>query len=143
MKTKKTVIKAEPGKQELFITREFDAPRELVFRAHTDPKLFVRWLGPREYTMKLERLDAKTGALIATSLEIRTGTSLPFAESATRLCRQRGSSRRLNSRVFRKRGTSRSRRRDLSRSPAAGLDCVLFDWRIELSVAIFFEPRET
>jgi len=61
MKTKKTVIKAEPGKQEVFITREFDAPRELVFRAHTDPKLFVRWLGPREYTMKLERLDAKTG----------------------------------------------------------------------------------
>jgi uncharacterized protein YndB with AHSA1/START domain len=52
MKTKKTVIKAEPGKQEIFITGEFDAPRELVFRAHTDPELFVRWLGPQELTMK-------------------------------------------------------------------------------------------
>jgi uncharacterized protein YndB with AHSA1/START domain len=61
MKTKKTVIEAEPGKQEIFITREFDAPRELVFRAHTDPELLVRWLGPREHTMKLERFDAKTG----------------------------------------------------------------------------------
>lgn len=61
MKTKKTVIKAEPGKQEIVITREFDAPCELVFRAHTDPELFVRWLGPRELTMKLERFDAITG----------------------------------------------------------------------------------
>jgi len=32
----KTTVTAEPGKQELFITREFDAPRELVFKAYTD-----------------------------------------------------------------------------------------------------------
>lgn len=38
----KTVITAEPGKQELFITREFDAPRELVFKALTDPKLYTQ-----------------------------------------------------------------------------------------------------
>ena len=30
-----TRITADPGKQEIFIIREFDAPRELVFRAHT------------------------------------------------------------------------------------------------------------
>ncbi len=35
----KTEIKAEPGKQELFIIREFDAPRELVFRAYTEAEL--------------------------------------------------------------------------------------------------------
>ncbi len=38
----KTTITAEPGKQELFITREFDAPPDLVFKAHTDPNLFVQ-----------------------------------------------------------------------------------------------------
>ena len=37
----KTKVRAEPSKQELFITREFDAPRELVFKAHTDPKLYT------------------------------------------------------------------------------------------------------
>lgn len=33
----KTIIAAEPGKHELVITQEFDAPRELVFKAYTDP----------------------------------------------------------------------------------------------------------
>ncbi|HEX2697077.1 MAG TPA: SRPBCC family protein [Anaerolineales bacterium] len=57
----KTTIMAEPGKQELFITREFDAPRDLVFKAHTDPKLYIQWLGPRGYEMKLETFEPKSG----------------------------------------------------------------------------------
>lgn len=60
-KKNKTVITAEPGKQELFITREFDAPLELVFKAHTDPELFVQWLGPRGLTMTLETFEPVTG----------------------------------------------------------------------------------
>ena len=47
--------------QELFIVREFDAPRELVFKAHTDPDLYVQWLGPRELTMALERFEPRAG----------------------------------------------------------------------------------
>jgi uncharacterized protein YndB with AHSA1/START domain len=62
MSTKnKTTVTAEPGKQELFITREFDAPRELVFKAHTDPKLFVQWLGPHGYEMILETFEPVSG----------------------------------------------------------------------------------
>jgi uncharacterized protein YndB with AHSA1/START domain len=62
MSTKnKTTIKAEPGKQELFITREFDAPCELVYRAHTDPDLYVQWLGPRDYEMVLETFEPYSG----------------------------------------------------------------------------------
>ena len=38
----KTAITAEPGIPMVIITREFDAPRDLVFRAHTDPD---RWCG--------------------------------------------------------------------------------------------------
>jgi uncharacterized protein YndB with AHSA1/START domain len=57
----KTTITAEPGKQELFITREFDAPRELVYRAHTDPDLYARWLGPRGYEMTLETFEPVSG----------------------------------------------------------------------------------
>jgi uncharacterized protein YndB with AHSA1/START domain len=55
------VITAESGKQELFITREFDAPRELVFKAHTDPKIYVRWLGPRGLSMRLETFEPISG----------------------------------------------------------------------------------
>lgn len=60
-KKNKTVITAEPGKQELFITREFDAPRELVFKAHTDPDIYVRWLGPRDLTTSLETFEPVSG----------------------------------------------------------------------------------
>src|SRR5258708_12700784 len=57
----KTTITAEPGKQEMLITREFDAPRELVFQAFTDPELYVRWLGPRRLTMTLETFEPRSG----------------------------------------------------------------------------------
>lgn len=60
-KKNQTIITAEPGKQELFITREFDAPRELVFKAHTDPKLYAQWLGPHGYEMTLETFEPQSG----------------------------------------------------------------------------------
>jgi uncharacterized protein YndB with AHSA1/START domain len=55
----KTKITAEPGKQELFIERELDAPRELVFKAYTDPELYKQWMGPKGYDMDLEKFDYK------------------------------------------------------------------------------------
>jgi len=58
---KKTTITAEPGKQDLFIYREFDAPRELVFKAFTDPKLLVQWLNPCNLTMKIEKMESVEG----------------------------------------------------------------------------------
>jgi uncharacterized protein YndB with AHSA1/START domain len=59
-KNKITVI-AEPGKQECFITREFDAPRELVFQAFTDPELVPQWWGPRRLSTLVDKMDAKAG----------------------------------------------------------------------------------
>ena len=43
------------------IVREFDAPPEKVFRAHTDPELIVQWLGPRDVTMDVDQWDCRTG----------------------------------------------------------------------------------
>jgi uncharacterized protein YndB with AHSA1/START domain len=57
----KTTITADPGKQELFITREFEAPRELVFKAHTDPDLYIRWMGPRDLSTTLETFEPVSG----------------------------------------------------------------------------------
>src|SRR3984893_13196038 len=57
----KTTIIAEPGKQEMLITREFDAPRELVFQAFTDPELYVQWLGPSRLAMMLDKFEPTSG----------------------------------------------------------------------------------
>jgi len=59
--TKKMDFAAEPGKQEIIITREFDAPRELVYKAFTDKKLYTQWLGPKGYTMKIIKFEPKSG----------------------------------------------------------------------------------
>jgi uncharacterized protein YndB with AHSA1/START domain len=57
----KTTVTAEPNKQELFITREFDAPRDLVFKAHTDPDLYIQWVGPNDLTMTIDKWDCRDG----------------------------------------------------------------------------------
>jgi uncharacterized protein YndB with AHSA1/START domain len=54
-------ITAEPGVPQVLTSREFDAPRELVFRAFTEPDLLIRWLGPRKYTMTIDRWDLRDG----------------------------------------------------------------------------------
>ncbi|WP_332449824.1 SRPBCC family protein [Methanoculleus sp.] len=56
-----TNIIAEPGKQEIIITREFDAPRDLVFKASTDSELVAQWWGPRGTTTTVEKMDARSG----------------------------------------------------------------------------------
>ena len=57
----KVSVTAEPGKQELFITREFDAPRAMVYKVHIDPKLYAQWLGPHGYEMILETFEPVSG----------------------------------------------------------------------------------
>jgi uncharacterized protein YndB with AHSA1/START domain len=61
MTANKTNIWAEPGKPEIRITREFDAPRELVFKAFTDPELYIQWYGPRRFTMTLDTFEPESG----------------------------------------------------------------------------------
>jgi len=57
----KTTITAEPGVPTVVVTREFDAPPDLLFRAHVDPDLLVRWLGPRRLTMAIDHLEVRHG----------------------------------------------------------------------------------
>jgi uncharacterized protein YndB with AHSA1/START domain len=49
---RKTKISAEDGKQELVITREFDLPLELLFRAHVEAEILEQWMGTK--VLKLE-----------------------------------------------------------------------------------------
>jgi uncharacterized protein YndB with AHSA1/START domain len=48
----KTKIRAEDGQQELLITREFDLPVELLFRAYAEPDIVALWMGTK--VLKLE-----------------------------------------------------------------------------------------
>ena len=49
---RKTKINAEDGRQDLVITREFDLPLELLFRAYVEPEIVEQWMGTR--VLKLE-----------------------------------------------------------------------------------------
>ena len=55
------IVTAEPGKQELTITREFDAPRALVFDAFINPNAIPQWWGPRELTTTVDVLEPRFG----------------------------------------------------------------------------------
>jgi uncharacterized protein YndB with AHSA1/START domain len=56
-----TEIHVVPDLPAIRIVREFDAPPEKVFRAHVDPDLVVRWLGPRGLDMTVDHYDCRTG----------------------------------------------------------------------------------
>jgi len=55
----KTKINAEDGKQELTITREFDLPVELVFKAHTEPELIEQVMSNPYATAKVLKFEGK------------------------------------------------------------------------------------
>ncbi|MCI0689372.1 MAG: SRPBCC family protein [Sporichthyaceae bacterium] len=56
-----TTFVIEPGKQDILMTRVFDAPRDTVFKALTDPTLIPSWWGPRDLETVVDRCDIRTG----------------------------------------------------------------------------------
>jgi uncharacterized protein YndB with AHSA1/START domain len=59
--THETQIVADPDVPLVRIIREFDAPPEKVFRAHTDPDLVVQWQGPHGMEARIDHFDCRTG----------------------------------------------------------------------------------
>lgn len=52
---------AQSSADELVIIREFDAPREAVWAAWTEPELMKRWWGPKAWTTPVARMDVREG----------------------------------------------------------------------------------
>lgn len=62
-KEKSTLTLTLPSDREILMTRDFDAPRELVFKAYTDPKNIPQWWGPRGYTTTVDKMDVRPGGV--------------------------------------------------------------------------------
>ena len=56
-----TKIQAPDGVPFIDVSRAFAAPRDLVFRAFTEPELLIQWLGPDRYEMVIDEYDVRAG----------------------------------------------------------------------------------
>ncbi len=73
-----TKIDAIPGRQEILITREVNAPREQVFKAFTDPDLYSQWIGPRDLKTTLIKFEPKTGGQFRYIQKDKSGRQFAF-----------------------------------------------------------------
>jgi uncharacterized protein YndB with AHSA1/START domain len=67
-----------PSDLEIVMTRDFDAPRELVFEAWTKPEHLTRWWGPRGHTMPVCEVDLRPGGSYRFVNRAPDGTDHPF-----------------------------------------------------------------
>lgn len=72
-----TASQPASGQRTLTLERIIDAPRELVFKAWTDPKQVARWWGPKYFTNPVCELDARPGGAILIHMAGPDGTVYP------------------------------------------------------------------
>jgi uncharacterized protein YndB with AHSA1/START domain len=72
-----TLIEADPKVPVIRLSRDFEATPEQLFRAHTDPVLFARWVGPDAMTTRIEHWDATSGGSWR-YVSVRDGTEYGF-----------------------------------------------------------------
>lgn len=56
-------VVAESDRQDIFLCRIFEARRELVFEAYTDPKAIPTWWGPKGHTTTVDQMELKKGGI--------------------------------------------------------------------------------
>ena len=84
MGTKSNLID-NPVRQEVNITRVFDAPREMVFKMWTDPGLVEKWWGPKDFRNPVCELDARVGGSIRIVMQAPDGLMIPTSGVFTEL----------------------------------------------------------
>ena len=85
--TKNTVNETE----RMVVTRVFDAPRELVWKAWTDPKYVMQWWGPKGFTAPVCKMDFRVGGKFLCCMRAPDGQEFWNAVNTTRLFRTRRS----------------------------------------------------
>src|SRR5438105_4503676 len=68
---------SDTADRELAITRRFDAPRELVWRAWTEPEHIAQWWGPNGFTNTIHEMDVRPGGVWRVMMHGPDGTDYP------------------------------------------------------------------
>ena len=79
--TKNTVNETE----RMVVTRIFDAPRELVWKAWTDPKYVMQWWGPKGFTAPVCEMDFRVGGKLLCCMKAPDGQEAGMRLNTTRL----------------------------------------------------------
>lgn len=69
---------APHGEATVTLTRVYDAPRDLVWRAWTDPKHMAQWFGPRGFTSSVPELDGRVGGNLRIVMHGPDGNDYPM-----------------------------------------------------------------
>lgn len=72
------VAKVKFGEGTVVLTRVFDAPRALVWRAWTDAKMMAQWFGPRGFTSSVPQLDVRVGGTLRIVMHGPDGNDYPM-----------------------------------------------------------------
>lgn len=75
-------IEADPDLPSIRVTRDFHATAEQLHRAHTDPDLYARWVGPHELTTRIDHWEARTGGSWRFTNLVREGSDRSLAKDA-------------------------------------------------------------
>lgn len=67
-----------PNERRVVITRVFDAPRELVWRAWTEPQHMAKWFGPENFTIPSCELDVRVGGVLRLTMRGPDGQDYPM-----------------------------------------------------------------
>jgi uncharacterized protein YndB with AHSA1/START domain len=68
---------ADSSEREIATTRVLDAPRDVVWRAWTDPEQVVQWWGPKGFTTTIEEMDVRPGGVWRHTMHGPDGTDYP------------------------------------------------------------------
>ena len=66
----------KPAEGEFVITRVFNAPRELVWKAWTERARLMKWFGPKGFTMPIAKLDFRPGGILHYCMRSPDGTEM-------------------------------------------------------------------
>ena len=71
-------VQVKTRDNDFILTRVFDAPRALVFKAWTDPKHLVQWWGPKDFTNPVCRMDLRPGGAYRVTMRSPEGEDYPL-----------------------------------------------------------------
>ena len=78
MTAKSATAQPKFGEGTVVLTRVFDAPRALLWKAWTDPRMMAQWFGPRGFTSSVRELDVRVGGALRIVMHGPDGNDYPM-----------------------------------------------------------------